>query len=680
MVLLKWSSQQLRSLVSSVVQTASDVLGKLLELPRNTKQALLLGLDVVFMLGSMWAGLAIRLGTMDVPLGPAEIACAATATTISAVVFLRLGLYRAVIRFMGQQAIWAVIRGVTISAAVLTAAMFFFMVLPRSLPLFYWAIALVLIGGSRLLVRAWYQSWLYSDSEKVIIYGAGASGRQLATALHHGAQYRAAVFVDDNPNLQGAVINGLQVAVPGDIPALIRRHGISQILLAMPSVSPDRRRQIVDSLVGLPVYVRTVPRIQDLVEGRATVSEIQDIELDDLLGREPVPPKRELVDRCITDKVVMVTGAGGSIGAELCRQILTARPRELILLDNSEYALYAIERQLVQLQRGAKRTAPIISLLGSVQDQIRLAQILRRFRVQTVYHAAAYKHVPLVEQNVAEGVLNNVLGTWRAAVAARDAGIEAFVLISTDKAVRPTNVMGATKRLAEMLLQGLAAAGGNTRFCMVRFGNVLGSSGSVVPLFREQIRYGGPVTVTHPDVTRYFMTIPEAAQLVLQASAMGTGGDVFVLDMGEPVRIVDLARRMIRLSGLSIREEALGSEPVDPSAIEIRYTGLRPGEKLHEELLLGSRVSGTDHPMILRAEEDVLPLDELKQLLRELEQLCNTQDCDGIRRVLQRAVSGFEQHDSRHDHLWERLQRDAGIAVADGKVKTLFPAGKAPGG
>jgi len=680
MLLLKWSSQQLRSLASRVVQTSSDVIGKLLELPRNTKQALLLALDVVFMLGAMWAGLAIRLGTMDVPLGPAEIACAATATTISAVVFLRLGLYRAVIRFMGQQAIWAVIRGVTISAAVLTAAMFFFMVLPRSLPLFYWAIALVLIGGSRLLVRAWYQSWLYNDSEKVIIYGAGASGRQLATALHQGAQYRAAVFVDDNPNLQGAVINGLQVAVPGDIPALIRRHGISQILLAMPSVSPERRRQIVDSLVGLPVYVRTVPRIQDLVEGRATVSEIQDIELDDLLGREPVPPQRELIDRCITDKVVMVTGAGGSIGSELCRQILTARPRELILLDNSEYALYEIGRQLVQLQRGAKRATPIVSLLGSVQDQIRLAQILRSFRVQTVYHAAAYKHVPLVEHNVAEGVMNNVLGTWRAAVAARDAGTEAFVLISTDKAVRPTNVMGATKRLAEMLLQGLAAAGSNTRFCMVRFGNVLGSSGSVVPLFREQIRYGGPVTVTHPDVTRYFMTIPEAAQLVLQASAMGTGGDVFVLDMGEPVRILDLARRMIRLSGLGIREETQGSEAVDPLAVEIRYIGLRPGEKLHEELLLGSRVSGTDHPMILRAEEDVVPLEELKQWLRELEHLCNTQDCDGIRRVLQRAVSGFEQYDSQHDHLWERLHRDAGVAAAVSKVKTLFPAGKTPGG
>ncbi|MFB3077253.1 MAG: polysaccharide biosynthesis protein, partial [Lysobacterales bacterium] len=383
----------------------------------------------------------------------------------------------------------------------------------------------------------------------------GDSGRQLLTAINHGDQFRAVFFIDDDPRLQRSVINGVQVVKPAKIGKLIREHDISQVLLAMPSVSGERRKEIINSLVGLPVYVRTVPKFTDLLLGKASVAQIQDIELEDLLGRDPVPPYPELIDRCITDKVVMVTGAGGSIGSELCRQILLAKPRELILLDISEFALYNIDRELRTLLNTSGLEVELITLLGSVQDKRRLQRVFNTFSVQTVYHAAAYKHVPLVEYNVAEGVVNNVFGTLYAAEAAVDTGVETFVLISTDKAVRPTNIMGASKRFAEILCQGLATDQNTTRFCMVRFGNVLGSSGSVVPLFREQIRAGGPLTVTHAEVTRYFMTIPEAAQLVLQAGAMGLGGDVFVLDMGEPVRILELAQRMVRLSGYSVLDD-----------------------------------------------------------------------------------------------------------------------------
>ena len=423
---------------------------------------------------------------------------------------------------------------------------------------------------------------------------------------------------------------------------------------------------------GLPVYVRTVPRINELVSCQSSVIQIQDISLDDLLGRDPVPPHPELIDRCITGKVVMVTGAGGSIGSELCRQIVLSGPSELVLLDNSEYALYNIERELRQLMATAGQELELVALLGTVQDQQRLESIFRTFGVQTVYHAAAYKHVPMVEHNVAEGVANNVFGTWYAAEAARKTRVETFVLVSTDKAVRPTNIMGASKRFAEMILQGLAQQDTHTRFCMVRFGNVLGSSGSVVPLFREQIASGGPVTVTHPEVSRYFMSIAEAAQLVLQASAMGTGGDVFVLDMGEPVRIVDLARRMIRLSGYEMNHDTHVGEHID-----IEFIGLRPGEKLHEELLLGSNVTGTGHPMIMRAEEECLSHRRMNKLLLELRQHCDAMDVLGITSVLNDVVSGFSDHEVRYDHLWKKqsgLQRAAlKVPAAGGNVKELFP-------
>jgi len=657
----------LQQTLGGLLRSAVVALEKLVELPRNIKQAFLLLLDMLFVSVAMYAAIALRYGHTDFLIGPIEIACAILTTLLSAVIFLRLGLYRAVIRFMGQQAVWAIIRGVSYSTMVLGATIFFTQAhVPRSMPFIYWGLALFLIGGSRLLVRAYYQDKLYSACEKVIIYGAGDSGRQLLTALNHGDQFRAVCFVDDDESLQRSVINGIQVMKPGKIAKLIAEHDISQVLLAMPSVSADRRRQIMNSLVNLPVYVRTVPKFTELLQGKASVEQIRDIELEDLLGREPVPPHPELIDRCISGKVVMVTGAGGSIGAELCRQILLEGPQELVLLDSSEYALYNIERELRAMLTAANLPVEVVALLGSVQDRRRLGRIFETFGVQTVYHAAAYKHVPLVEYNVAEGVANNVFGTWYAAEAAIEAGVETFLLVSTDKAVRPTNIMGASKRFAEMVCQALGNDQQTTRFGMVRVGNVLGSSGSVVPLFREQIRAGGPLTVTHPEVTRYFMTIPEAAQLVLQASAMGVGGDVFVLDMGEPVRIVDLARRMIRLSGYTVRDE---DNP--KGELEIHFSGLRPGEKLYEELLLGDRVTGTGHPMIMRAEEEFPPLLQLRAWLKELDEHCLNMDCDSIKAVLLAAVSGFEEHDKMHDHLWRR-QRDNAAGAAS-NVKVLFP-------
>jgi len=658
--------------MANLVKSALELLEKVLDLPRNIKQACLLSLDMLFVLGAMWGAVALRWGHLNFQLGPVEYACAGVTLVISALIFLRLGLYRAVIRFMGQQAIWAIITAVSYSALILGATFFFTRAdVPRSTPFIYWGLLLLTIGGTRLIVRAYYQAKLRSMSENVIIYGAGQSGRQLLQALHHGEEYHPVVFVDDSPYLQRSVINGLQVAKPEDLEQLIRQHNISQVLLAIPSASPDRRREIIDSLVGFPVHVRTVPTITELMAGEASVNQIRDIDLDDLLGREPVPPHPELVARCITDKVVMVTGAGGSIGSELCRQIVQSHPRELVLLDNSEYALYRIERELRETLTQLELETELIPLLGSVQDQNRLESIYRTFAVSTVYHAAAYKHVPLVEYNIAEGVSNNVFGTWYAAQAALKAGVETFVLVSTDKAVRPTNIMGASKRFAEMILQGLAQEETETRFCMVRFGNVLGSSGSVVPLFRQQIETGGPVTVTHPEVSRYFMSIPEAAQLVLQAGAMGTGGDLFVLDMGEPVRIVDLARRMIRLSGYDMTPSS-----EETGHIQIEYVGLRPGEKLHEELLLGNNVSGTGHPMIMRAEEESLPNHQIQRLLEELVMHCDRLDCDGISVVLSKAVSGFSDHEVRYDHLWRKQGRLAKPEPPASNVKELFPDNK----
>ena len=589
----------------------------------------------------------------------------------AATVFVGRRLYRSLIRHMGPDAVWDLVGAVTLVALSFALATFYWgLDVAPSAPGIFWLFLFFGTGGVRLVARAFYQASSERGSRKVLIYGAGESGRQLLHALNHGANYEVYAFIDDDVVLRNTLINGRPVFHSDNLESLVKEQRIAQVLLAVPSASAERRREIINSLVGIPVHVRTVPKISELVGGRASVNQIQDVDLDDLLGRDPVPPHPELIDSCIHDKVVMVTGAGGSIGSELCRQIMASAPRELVLLDISEFALYGIEQELKALCHDEDYRFPVVTLLGSVRDQRRLESLYKTFKVQTVYHAAAYKHVPLVEYNVAEGVVNNVEGTWSAALAAERAGVETFVLVSTDKAVRPANIMGASKRYAELIVQGLSQRETPTRFCIVRFGNVLGSSGSVVPLFREQIESGGPVTVTHPDVSRYFMSITEAAQLVLQTGAMGTGGDVFVLDMGEPVRIVDLARRMIRLSGYELEGDALSSEHID-----IEFIGLRPGEKLHEELLLGTSVAGTGHPMIMRAEEDSLDFEVLEVATGALIEACAALDCDAITKILRNYVSGFEAHEVRHDFVWLKQGRVGKRArqVAQAENVTVLP-------
>lgn len=632
----------------------------------------LLAVDLLMVCLALMGAVAIGPFRTPLPSTPAEFAIGGLVIVATTAIFIRQGLYRALINHMGHHAVWDLVRAVTYSASVFGAALFFINAdIPRSAPLVFWLLLFVTTGGVRMLLRAWYQLSIRRDGKRVIIYGAGESGRQLLHALNHGSNYQVVAFVDDDPAVRNTVINGRPVLSASLLERLVSERRVAQVLLAVPSASHERRREIINSLVGMPVHVRTVPKISELVAGRASVNQIQDVDLDDLLGRDPVPPHPELIDRCITDKVVMVTGAGGSIGSELCRQIIETSPRELILLELSEFSLYKIERELRALAQKLGVRAPIVTLLGSVRDEQRLTALFKTFGVETVYHAAAYKHVPMVEYNIAEGVANNVEGTWSAARAAQAAGVDTFVLVSTDKAVRPTNVMGASKRFAELVLQGMAQLDTPTRFCIVRFGNVLGSSGSVVPLFREQIEQGGPVTVTHPEVSRYFMSIREAAQLVLQAGAMGTGGDVFVLDMGEPVRIVDLARRMIRLSGYELEGESTSSDHID-----IEFIGLRPGEKLHEELLLGTSVSGTGHPMIMRAEEDCLNFETLERVVLALLKACAALDCSAINDVLRQHVTGFAGHEPRHDFIWVK-QGKVGKrtkTLPEGDNVTVFPA------
>ena len=630
--------------------------------PRYSKQAVLLGLDLLLIPLCVALAIVARWGDASYQFTTPDLVTIILTMIFSAACFLRIGLYRAIIRFMGQQAIITIVQGVTISALILAVAAFLTRSgMPRSTPLIYWGFALVAIGGVRLVIRVFYQGVILATGDKVAIYGAGASGRQLLNTIQQAGEYSAAVFVDDNKGLIGRVVNGVAVHHPDDLPALIQSLDLNHVFLALPSATHKRRREIIDELEGLPVHVKTVPDFADLMSGIAQVGQLQDIELEDLLGRDPVPPNPDLIDRCIAGKVVMVTGAGGSIGSELCRQIVPLEPDTLILLDNSEFSLYQISKDLDQMKAAGEHSSRVVPLLGSVQNQKRLESICSGFGVNTIYHAAAYKHVPLVEFNIVEGVLNNVFGTLSAAKAAVGTGVENFVLISTDKAVRPTNVMGASKRMAELVLQACAQKYDVTGFSMVRFGNVLGSSGSVVPLFREQIKLGGPVTVTHPEVVRYFMTIPEAAQLVLQASAMGGRGEVFVLDMGEPVRIEDLARRLIRLMGFEVKDK---QHP--KGDIKLQYTGLRPGEKLCEELLVGNNVTGTEHPKILRADEELLSEADIDQLIAELKRACENNDCEEIQSVLARAVSGFEAKDGISDAMWQH--RKAGQYPVKGNI------------
>jgi FlaA1/EpsC-like NDP-sugar epimerase len=635
------------------------LLQPLFSLPRRTKRLIQLAADVVLITLSFMLAMLLRLDSLAFVSQPKVWLVLPVMVPVSLVIFIRLGFYRAVIRYMSVKATQTVMLGVLASALTLALVNYLYQLpVPRSVPFIYALVAMFTIGGVRFGLRSIYMRGQLRYKTRVLIYGAGAAGRQLALTLRHGNEYEPVAFVDDAPSLQRALVMGMTVYSVEAITRLVDDYGIDKLLLAIPSATRRRRREVLEMLGPLPVPVQTIPGMADMVSGQAKVSEMRDVAVEDLLGRDPVPPAPALMGANIRDKVVMVTGAGGSIGGELCRQILRQSPRRLLLLEVSEYNLYQVEQDLKQLaQQEGLDAVPVHALLGSVQHRSRIERILRTFQVQSIYHAAAYKHVPLVEHNVVEGLRNNVMGTLATAQAAVAAGVESFVLISTDKAVRPTNVMGASKRLAELACQALASHQTTTRFCMVRFGNVLGSSGSVVPLFRQQIAAGGPVTVTHPDITRYFMTIPEAAQLVIQAGAMGRGGDVFVLDMGEPVKIAELAGKMIRLSGLepgyppSEDEEIAEGSFQAAGDIAIRYTGLRPGEKMYEELLIDGEVTPTRHPRIMTAHEIALTWPQLERLVDELFAACQRFDYAEIRRLLIKAPLGYQPSDGICDLL-----------------------------
>jgi FlaA1/EpsC-like NDP-sugar epimerase len=653
----------------------------LLALPRRKKRIIQVVTDTFLVWFALWMSFVVRLG-VDEMINPFKVhtwlfLCA---PVVAIPFFVRFGMYRAVMRYFGNDALVAIIKAVSLSSLTLGMVVYLYSnhehVVPRSVMFNYWWLSLVMIGGLRLAMRQYFlgdwfaavQHMPFTSRDnglpKVAIYGAGAAGNQLATALRMGRAMRPVAFIDDDASISNRVICGLQVYKPKHIQQMIDVTGAQEILLAIPSSARARRREILSFLEGFPLHVRSVPNFSDLATGRVKVDDLQEVDIADLLGRDPVPAQEELLERCIQGQCVLVTGAGGSIGSELCRQILMLRPTTLLLLDHSEFNLYSILSELELRVQRESLSVNVLPILGSVRNHSKLLDVMKTWHVDTVYHAAAYKHVPMVEHNIAEGVINNVVGTVNVAQAALQAGVANFVLISTDKAVRPTNVMGSTKRLAELTLQALSRETApimfgdrsnvhqvnKTRFVMVRFGNVLGSSGSVIPLFHKQIKSGGPLTVTHPKITRYFMTIPEAAQLVIQAGSMGHGGDVFVLDMGEPVKIIELAEKMVHLSGLSVR-----SEKNPHGDISIEFSGLRPGEKLYEELLIGDNVAATDHPMIMSAHEDFMPWDSFKVSLTDLLKAVESDDYNRVRQILRDTVSGYTPEGEIVD--WIHLQR-----------------------
>lgn len=656
----------------------------LLGLPRRSKRLIQVTADVALVWLALWMGFVVRLG-IDEMVNPftQHLWLFLSAPFIAIPLFFQFGMYRTVTRYFGNDALIAIIKAVSLSSLILGVVMYWYSnhqnIVPRSIIFNYWWLSLVMVGGLRLFMRQYFLGDWFSAAQhvpftnrdnglpKVAIYGAGAAGNQLVAALRMGRVMRPVAFIDDDGGIASRVISGLKVYKPKHIQEMIEATGVQEILLAIPSTSRGRRREILGFLEGYPLHVRTVPGFMDLASGRVKVDDIQEVDIADLLGRDVVSAQHELLEHCIKQQVVLVTGAGGSIGSELCRQILSLQPTVLLLLEHSEFNLYSILSELEQRIVRESLSTKILPILGSVRDKAKILDVMSTWRVATVYHAAAYKHVPMVEHNIAEGVLNNVIGTLNAAQAAIQANVTNFVLISTDKAVRPTNIMGSTKRLAELTLQALSKESApvlfddtasiprvnRTRFTMVRFGNVLGSSGSVIPLFHKQIKSGGPLTVTHPKITRYFMTIPEAAQLVIQAGSMGMGGDVFVLDMGEPVKIVELAERMIHLSGLSVRTEK------NPHGdISIEFTGLRPGEKLYEELLIGDNVVATQHPMIMSAHEDYLAWDILKVKLTHLLAALDEDDYSLVRQLLRETVHGYTPQGEIVDWIYEQRRLD----------------------
>ena len=628
----------------------------------------MLFVDSVLLVLILLASFSIRLDYWYVPENDV-IWVVLGAPIIAVPIFVRFGLYRAIIRYIGFKALWAIVQAVTLYALLWGVIGFMASIegIPRSVILINWLLGVMVIGGSRMIGRRFLSEVQNrkntTECNNVVVYGAGSAGRQLSIALTQSIDYNPVAFIDDNSELHRQSINGIEVVSKDNLERLIKKKNVTEVLMSIPSLSRSRRNEIILFLEPYSVLVRSLPSVSELAQGKAKIADLREVSAKDLLGRDSVVANKELLGLNITNKVVMVTGAGGSIGAELCRQILFLKPQVLILFEQNEFSLYSINKELSHI---AIPYVEILPILGSVNNRKRLSHIMQCFDVQTIYHTAAYKHVPMVEFNNAEGVSNNIFGTLNCAQVAIDNEVETFVLISTDKAVRPTNTMGATKRFAEMILQALtlsksqtehnsqdgaekdSAGQYSTRFSMVRFGNVLDSSGSVIPLFKEQIKEGGPVTVTDAEILRYFMSIPEAVELVIQAGAMAKGGDVFVLDMGEPVRIVDLAKKMIRLSGLEVKDK------FHPNGdIEIEFTGLRPGEKLYEELLIGGNTSETDNPKIMRAEEEMLAWDDLKLIIDELERAIDSCDQDKLRQLLIEAVPGFKPQSEITDILYD---------------------------
>ena len=616
------------------------------QLSNQQKRYVMMMVDALILVGTLWGSVALRYGDIykDVLafwwLFP-------VAGVVGVAAFAKLGLYRAIVRYIGPSSMLPVIQGVTIATVVVSMVAFLSgeESFPRSAPMIFWFISIMMIGGGRLMVRAYFYGLFnnYLQREPVAIYGAGESGAQLAITLLNGTEYMPVAFIDDDRSLRRNTIHGIRVYGTDHIGRLVNEFGLGRILLAVPSATPEQRGRILNHLSELPIQISTVPDIRALIGGKANVAEIEEIDISDLLGRDMVSPDAALLRSSIEGKSILITGAGGTIGSELCRKILQFNPRRLVLFDNSELALYNIEQELAANDSDTE----LEFLLGSVLNKGHLSMVMDDFSIQIVYHAAAYKHVPMVERNIIEGVRNNVLGTWYVAQAANENHAEKLVLISTDKAVRATSVMGASKRLAELIIQSFATQTTDTQYCMVRFGNVLGSSGSILPLFKRQIEQGGPVTLTHKDANRFFMTTSEAAELVIQAGAMGVGGDLFVLDMGEPVRIQDFAERMIHLHGKSVGEPTDVEHP--ENFIEITYMGLRPGEKLREELIIGEQITGTQHPKIMRAQEDYLDFETVQTMCTSLEAACAGADYLKVKQSLEQAIPEFVIHDESVD-------------------------------
>ena len=617
---------------------------KIINLPRICKQIIMLFADGLIIIGVLIASFSLRLGYWFFPEGELGFVILA-APIIALPIFYRFSLYRSIIRYIDFKALWSVAQAVSLYALLWGIIGFMAAIngLPRSVILINWILSILLICGLRLtahgiLTGNFEVSVLKNKKNKknkknCLIYGAGDSGVQLSSALEHSSDYKLVGFLDDNIQLQGNQIKGLRIFSIDEIQSLIISLKVDEVLIAMPSLSRSKRASIINKLEPFQLIVRILPGVSELTKGNIGIKDLRSVSMEDLLGRDPAVPNKKLLGKNINNKVVMVTGAGGSIGSELCRQIKLLNPKTLILFDISEVSLYLIDSEISE---NNKNKINIFPILGNINNQKRLTNVLNYFQVETIYHAAAYKHVPMVEYNNSEGVENNIFGTLNAAMAAIDSKVHTFVLVSTDKAVRPTNTMGATKRFAELILQSLALQQENTKFSIVRFGNVLGSSGSVIPLFKKQINDGGPLTVTDPDIIRYFMTTREAVELVIQSGAMGKGGDVFVLEMGEPVRIDDLAKKMINLSGLELKNET------NPDGdIEIQYTGLRPGEKLYEELLIGGKVNKTENPLIMRAEEEMIEWNELKSLLDDLKTAIEKGDNVILRQILIKAIPLF---------------------------------------